>query len=104
MPPSPSEFSRNIERFTGFAALYDRVRPDPPADLAPLLKLFAGLSEIDRVVDLGSGTGLSTRYWAEHAREVVGVEPTADMRRQATARTRAPNVTYRDGFSHDGIA
>lgn len=101
MPSAPSDFSRNIERFTGFADLYDRFRPGPPADLAPLLKLFAGISVIDRVVDIGSGTGLSTRYWAGHAGEVVGVEPAADMRKEATAQTSARNVAYRDGFSHD---
>jgi ubiquinone/menaquinone biosynthesis C-methylase UbiE len=53
-----------------------------------------------RVVDLGSGTGLSTRYWADKAREVVGIEPAADMRREAKVRTEAGNVSYREGLSH----
>lgn len=52
------------------------------------------------MVDLGSGTGLSTRYWADKAREVVGIEPAADMRREAEARTQAGNVSYREGLSH----
>jgi protein-L-isoaspartate O-methyltransferase len=38
------------------------------------------------VVDLGSGTGLSTAVWAEQARRVIGLEPLAAFRREA-ART-----------------
>jgi SAM-dependent methyltransferase len=52
------------------------------------------------VVDLGSGTGLSSRYWARRATRVVGVEPTPEMRAVAEARTQAPNVVYCAGFSH----
>ena len=52
------------------------------------------------VVDLGSGTGLSSRYWAGHARSVVGIEPTASMREQAE-RAGGENVSYRDGYAHD---
>jgi SAM-dependent methyltransferase len=52
------------------------------------------------VVDLGCGTGLSTRYWAERAEQVIGIDPTPDMLRQARQATRASNVVYREGFSH----
>lgn len=52
------------------------------------------------VIDLGSGTGLATRYWADKARRVIGIEPAADMRRQAEVLTTAKNVSYREGFSH----
>lgn len=97
---SPGGFERNIERFTGFADLYDRHRPSPPAALATLLAQFSGTARPTLVVDLGSGTGLSTRYWADKADRVIGIEPTPDMRRQAEAVTRQPNVTYREGFSH----
>ena len=97
--PSP-EFSANIERFTGFADLYDRFRPALRRPIsARLLQQFAGLASLERVVDLGSGTGLSTRYWAGFAREVVGIEPTDDMRWLAGAQTAAGNVSYQEGFS-----
>ena len=49
------------------------------------------------MVDLGSGTGLSTTIWAPLADRVVGIEPSADMRRQAAARTAARGaVTLRN--------
>lgn len=95
-----TDFSANIDRFTGFAEDYDKYRPQPPAALADCLCQLAKTSRPKLVVDLGSGTGLSTRYWTERAEQVIGVEPTLDMRRQAEALNEAANVTYIDGFSH----
>lgn len=93
-------FAGNVERFTGFADLYDRHRAGPPAALAPLIAQFGGIARPQLVVDLGSGTGLSTRYWADKSGRAIGIEPTPDMRRQAELATRASNITYQEGFSH----
>lgn len=98
---SSPELSANWQRFTGFAEVYDAYRPRPPAALADVLCLLAGAERPSLVVDLGSGTGTSTRYWAERAERAIGVEPSADMRRQAEAVTSAVNVSFREGFSHD---
>ena len=94
------DYSENIARFTGFAELYDRHRAGPPAVLAALLAHFSGVARPALVVDLGSGTGLSTRYWADKAERVTGIEPTPDMIRQAAVTTTAKNVSYHTGFSH----
>lgn len=94
------EYSGNVSRFTGFADLYDRYRAEPPTTLAVTLAQFSGVLRPALVVDLGSGTGLSTRYWAERAERVIGIEPTPDMRLRAEAATTAGNVTYRAGFAH----
>ena len=94
------DFSGNIERFSGFADQYDKHRPSPPAVLADLLTRMANAPRPTLVVDLGSGTGLSSRYWADKAEQVIGVEPTHDMRKQAEGQTEAQNVIYREGFSH----
>ena len=100
MALSAEDFSENLTRFTGFADLYDRHRAGPPAMLAEIAAQFSGVARPELVVDLGSGTGLSTRYWADKAERVVGIEPTSDMRRQAEAATTAKNISYREGFSH----
>jgi len=100
MPDSTHSFAPTIARFSGFAGDYDRHRAQPPAALAALLSQLAGTGQAELVVDLGSGTGLSTRYWAERARRVVGVEPSADMRAEALRQTHAANVEYRDGYAH----
>ncbi len=100
MRPQTEDFQGNIERFSGFSELYNRYRPSPPEIVGRLLMELAGTSRPQLVVDLGSGTGLSTRYWSDLAEQVIGIEPSADMRQQAQAQTRAENVVYREAFSH----
>ena len=90
----------NVERFEGYADLYDDHRPQPPAVLVNLLTQLAEVERPALVVDLGSGSGPSTRLWAERADQVVGIEPGEDMRRVAAARTSAPNVHYQAGYGH----
>lgn len=95
-----TDFTGNIERFSGFAEVYDRYRPAPPQVLAEILPRYAQMIRPNTVVDLGSGTGLSTRFWATVAGQVIGIDPTADMRRQAEALSETDNISYREGFSH----
>lgn len=87
----------NLARFTGFADLYDSVRPSPPAELGTLLCGYARTST-PVVVDLGSGSGLSARWASTWARTVIGIEPNDDMRAVAESRPAA-GVTYRPGLS-----
>jgi SAM-dependent methyltransferase len=84
----------------GFAARYDRFRPRPPAVLLEWLPRLAGVERPALVVDLGSGTGLSTRAWAGLADEVVGVEPNEAMRAHAEAVTGGAGVRYVAGSSY----
>lgn len=86
------------QRFSGFADLYDDVRPVPPHRLGVLLSGYVG-GPPSLVVDLGSGTGLSTRWAETWAGESVGIEPSDDMRRVAE-EIGGPGVTYRPGWSH----
>jgi SAM-dependent methyltransferase len=85
----------------GFAADFDRYRPQPPAVLLDLLPALAGVRRPRLVVDLGSGTGLSTRFWAEAADEVVGVEASEAMRAFAQQATAAPNVRYAGASAYE---
>jgi SAM-dependent methyltransferase len=71
----------------GFASGYDSHRPSPPRALLDILCLEAQVERPGLVVDLGSGTGLSTRAWADRAEQVVGVEASPEMRAQAEATT-----------------
>jgi SAM-dependent methyltransferase len=94
--------SGNTVRFGGVAGRYDRYRSRPPAALCDLLTELADTPRPGLVVDVGSGTGLSTFLWAERAGQVIGVEPDADMRRAAeshAARARAAHVTFAAGSS-----
>ena len=94
----PDDLAQELERSgygaAGFAERYDAVRPRTPSVLVELLPLLARVERPRLVVDLGAGTGLSTRAWARRAAEVVGVEPNEAMRRHAEAVTDAANVRY----------
>ena len=94
---------------SGFAAGYDRYRPSPPKALLDVLCLEAAVERPRLVVDFGSGTGLSTRVWAERAEEVIGVEASPEMRDQAEQATEAGNVRFVQAYAQatgleDGVA
>jgi SAM-dependent methyltransferase len=96
------EFSRGLiassgyER-PGFAETYDAARPRPPRALLDLLCRYAHSSE-PVVVDLGCGTGLSTRAWSGIARRAIGVEPNEIF---LSGAAPAPGVEYRVAFGDD---
>jgi len=90
--------SSGYER-TGFAAGFDSNRPAPPPVLLDILGLAAQVDRPRLVVDLGSGTGLSTRPWAERADQVIGVEASPEMREQAEAATTAENVRFVQAYA-----
>jgi ubiquinone/menaquinone biosynthesis C-methylase UbiE len=76
----------------------------PPPALLDLLCQFAQAPTPALVVDLGSGTGLSTAVWAERARRVIGIEPLEAMRRTAEARYQFSHVSFCDGSAqHTGL-
>ncbi len=83
----------SVGRFSGFADLYDEVRPVPPMSFTELLSQLARISRPTVVVDVGSGTGVSALIWTGRAERVVAVEPNGDMRAVATSRLRSERGT-----------
>jgi SAM-dependent methyltransferase len=102
-----SDFSRRLITTSGyaregFAAQYDRFRPRVPRALLDLLCRYARVEQPALVVDLGCGTGLSTRAWSDVAARVVGIEPNPAM---IAVASPAEGVEYREAFAHDtGLA
>ena len=96
--------TESSEIWTGKASSYDRARPTPPPVLLDLLTQVIDLPHPDLVVDLGSGTGLSTAIWGKRAERVIGIEPNADMRKEAVhnveGHSSAAHIEYREGFAH----
>jgi len=90
--------------WTGKASSYDRVRPTPPPALLDLLTQLIYTSHPTLVVDVGSGTGLSTAMWGERAERVIGIEPNAGMRKEAVRKFKdhpyAAHIEYREGLAH----
>ena len=88
----------SCEIWTGEALSYDQVRPKPPPALLDLLTQLIGMLHPTLVVELGSGTGLSTAIWGERAELVIGIGPNVDMRTQAVRNVEnhpdAAHITY----------
>lgn len=91
--PAVKSLPYNFQRFQGDFE-YDEYRPRPPSKLLDMLTTMAGLRHCGVVVDFGSGTGLSTRIWAQRANLVVGIEPSDRMRERAKRQTTEANVVY----------
>jgi SAM-dependent methyltransferase len=99
-------------RFTGLADVYARCRPTYPAAAIDLIVARGGLGPGSLLVDVGCGTGISSRLFAERGVPVVGIEPNADMRRQAKSQPGAPGAVapqYREGSAEatglpDGVS
>ena len=101
MPFSTGETEMNKidhQRFTGFATLYNSSRPKPPQKIVDIILGYRSGERINRIVDMGSGTGLSTAIWEEAADEIIGIEPTPDMRH--LAQERFANITFLDKSSY----
>jgi SAM-dependent methyltransferase len=82
----------------GFAAQYDRSRPRTPRALLEVLCRYARVEHPALVVDLGCGTGLSTRAWSGVAEHVVGIEPNPAM---LAAAEHVSGVEYREASADD---
>ena len=60
-------------------------------------------SKVNTVVDLGSGSGLSTKIWNGKSNKIIGVEPNNDMR--SVAIKDNPRIEFLNGTSYQtGIA
>ncbi len=94
-------YKPTIDRLSGFAGIYDAYRPAPPDVIGQYLPALAKSAPPALVVDLGCGTGLSTRFWGPIAGQVIGIDLSEDMLNQARANTQYNNVYYQAGFAHD---
>ena len=72
--------------FDEVAAIYERARPGYPAALFETLVAFAGIAPPARLVELGSGTGKGTEWFAAHGYRVLCLEPGASLARIARGK------------------
>jgi SAM-dependent methyltransferase len=87
------------ERFTKSVEAYARYRPDYPAALVDWVLSQAQLQSGDQVVDVGCGTGITSRLFAHRGLRVIGVDPNAAM--LAAARRADGEVRYVKGSVED---
>jgi SAM-dependent methyltransferase len=78
-----SEPSRTVTRFSGLADVYDRYRPRYPS--LAIAAILEGLAPQPTAIDIGAGTGISTRALAEAGAHAIAIEPNDEMRAFAVA-------------------
>jgi SAM-dependent methyltransferase len=85
----------STERFGTRAVAYAAFRPSYPDDAIDAV--FDGLGDPSSLVvaDIGAGTGISSRIFAERGAHVIGIEPNAEMRNNARV---SENVEFREGI------
>jgi len=86
--------TRSTERFGSRASAYASYRPPYPADAIDAVLADLGDPRKLVVADVGAGTGISSRLFADRGAAVVAVEPNAAMRNAAKEH---PRVRWCDG-------
>ena len=79
------DIEKGFERFLGYAEIYDDGRPKLPSKVIEILKIYLN-QEINTIVDIGCGTGLSTEICTQFSNNVIGIEPSIDMLNKAKAK------------------
>lgn len=72
-----------VQKFCGKAKIYAKHRPGYPKRYFCYLKRAGSLSSDTVIADIGSGTGIFTRYLLQMGYRVFGVEPNNEMRAQS---------------------
>jgi SAM-dependent methyltransferase len=68
------------QRFSRRVSDYIKHRPNYPDELAEVLRRRVGYHSEMVIADIGSGTGISTRFFLDRGNVVHAVEPNQDMR------------------------
>lgn len=72
--------SENTQRFSDRVDNYVKYRPHYPDTVLHFLRESFGLMPSHTVVDIGSGTGISSELFLKNGNRVIGVEPNEPMR------------------------
>jgi SAM-dependent methyltransferase len=94
-----SPVHRAARSFGPVADLYDRTRPDYPAEAVAHLVAVLDLRPGRVLADVGAGTGKLTRLLVPSGAEVHAVEPVAGMREELARRS--PGVVVHDATAEE---
>lgn len=80
---------------------YDRARPPYSPELAQWVLEQIGGSPVDLTLDVGCGTGRSTRWARSFSREVIGIDKSPNMLALAQRINVDPGMSFRLGSAED---
>jgi SAM-dependent methyltransferase len=87
-------------RFTGLAENYAKYRPSYPPEAIDQIVQDCRVCQTSILADIGCGTGISSRLFAERGIQVIGIEPNAEMRAKAASIRVSPGMpapVYQEG-------
>lgn len=84
-------------RFSDTVAYYDLYRPNYPKALVDWIINITKITPSSNITDIGCGTGISTRLFAQKGFRIIGIDPNEDM--LASAVERYPRGRYQKGDS-----
>jgi len=88
-------------RFGSRAKAYAAFRPSYPPEAIDAVLAGLGEPHVLTIADVGAGTGISSRLFADRGVRVTAIEPNATMRENAEPH---PRVTWQDGTAeHTGL-
>jgi len=94
--------ANTVERFSNRVADYVKYRPGYPPEVLQLFQDEMNLRQNSVVADIGAGTGISAKIFAENGNTVFGVEPNEPMREAAIEFLRDfPNFTAISGTAEN---
>lgn len=90
-----AEKKAESQRFNDVAEIYDQYRPGYPAELLADLLELSGIQPGGKILEIGSGTGIATQFFAQRGYSIVCLEPGQNMI-DVAARKLAdyPNVSF----------
>lgn len=91
-------------RFLGLAERYAKYRPTYPREVVDRVIQHCRLGPDSLLVDVGCGTGISSRLFAERGIPVLGIDPNAEMRckaEQAAAQAGEKAPVYQEGKAEE---
>jgi ubiquinone/menaquinone biosynthesis C-methylase UbiE len=85
---------KSKERFTDRAKNYSKYRPSYAESLIEYLITTIDLKAEDKIADIGSGTGISSKLFLDFGNTVYGIEPNSTMRCEAEEKLKIYDAFY----------
>ncbi|MBO0769564.1 MAG: class I SAM-dependent methyltransferase [Solirubrobacterales bacterium] len=103
-PANPAASRIDQARRTSFGAVaeqYHASRPSYPPEMVDDVIIYAGAKPGTRAVEVGAGTGIATKLFADRGLEIDAIEPSAEMANVAAKQATTNKVHFRSESFED---
>jgi ubiquinone/menaquinone biosynthesis C-methylase UbiE len=91
----PIDWKEESQRFNKVANLYETYRPSYPPELVNDIISLSGIHQEERILEVGSGTGIATRLFAQRGFSILCLEPGQNLINVASEKLKSyPKVSF----------